>query len=200
MSAPIRFHFDFSSPYGFLASLRIDAIGARHGRSVDWKPILLGAVFKVSGQQPLLGIPMKGEYARHDLTRFARLWGSALEMPPVFPFSSVAASRLFYWLEETDPARAVPFAKAAFAAAWEQRRDIGTPDGTVAVAAGLGVAPEAARAAIASPAVKERLRREVDAAIAAGVFGSPYVVVDGEAFWGADRLWQVEEWLARGGW
>lgn len=200
MAGPIEFFFDFSSPYAFLASRRIGDIAARHGREVLWKPILLGAVFKVSGQQPLLGIPMKGDYARHDMARFARLWGASLAMPPVFPFSSVAASRLFYWLDETDPARAVPFARAAYAAAWERQQDIGSPDGVVAVAAGLGVAPEAARAAIASPAVKERLRREVDAAIAGGVFGSPYVVVDGEAFWGADRLWQVEEWLARGGW
>lgn len=200
MSGPIEFYFDFSSPYGFLAALRVDEIGARHGRPVAWKPILLGAIFKISGQQPLLDIPMKGDYTRHDLPRFARLWGASIAMPPVFPFSSVPASRLFYWLTQADPARAVPFAKAAYAAAWQEQRDLGTPDVAVAVAAGLGVAPDAARAALASAEVKERLRQEVDAAIARGVFGSPHVVVDGEAFWGADRLWQVEEWLARGGW
>ena len=200
MATPLEFYFDFSSPYGFLAALRIDEVAARHGRSVAWKPILLGAVFKVSGQQPLLGIPMKGDYARHDLLRFARLWGASLAMPPVFPFSSVAASRLFYWLADAHPGRAVPFAKAAFSAAWEQRRDLGSPETVVEVAAALGVDPAAARACLAAPEVKERLRVAVYAAIAAGVFGSPYVVVDGEGFWGADRLWQVEEWLARGGW
>lgn len=200
MPAPLEFYFDFSSPYGFLAALRVDDIAARHGRAVTWRPILLGAVFKVSGRRPLLDIPLKGDYTRHDLARFARLWGASFTMPPVFPFSSVAASRLFYWLADADPARAIPFAKAAFAAAWQQHRDLGAPEVAVAVAAECGIDAQAARAALAAPAVKERLRAEVDAAIAKGVFGSPHVVVDGEGFWGADRLWQVEEWLARGGW
>ncbi|MBM3477764.1 MAG: 2-hydroxychromene-2-carboxylate isomerase [Alphaproteobacteria bacterium] len=200
MAGPVEFFFDFSSPYGFLASLRIDDIAARHGREAAWKPILLGAVFKVSGQQPLVEIPLKGEYARHDLARFARLWGTDLRFPPLFPFSSVAASRAFYWIAASDRALATRFARAAFSAAWREERDISRSDTVADIAAAVGADRDDALAALLDPAVKELLRVEVEAAIARGIFGSPFVVVDGEGFWGADRLWQVEAWLERGGW
>jgi len=200
MAGPVEFFFDFSSPYGFLASLRIDDIAARHGREAAWKPILLGAVFKVSGQQPLVEIPLKGEYARHDLARFARLWGTDLRFPPLFPFSSVAASRAFYWIAASDRALATRFARAAFSAAWREERDISRSDTVADIAAAVGADRDDALAALLDPAVKELLRVEVEAAIARGIFGSPFVVVDGEGFWGADRLWQVETWLERGGW
>lgn len=200
MPAPLEFYFDFSSPYGFLASLRIDELAKRYGRSVDWKPILLGAVFKISGQQPLLEIPLKGDYTKHDLARFARLWGVAIRMPPVFPFSSVAASRAFYWLHQRDPAKAKAFAKAAFAAAWQGQKDLGKTDVVADLVVALGDSREDVLAGMVEPATKDTLRATVDTAIAKGVFGSPFIIVDNEGFWGADRLWQVEEWLKRGGW
>lgn len=200
MATALEFYFDFSSPYGFLASLKIEEIAARHGRTVEWKPILLGAVFKVSGQQPLLQIPLKGDYTRHDLQRFARLLQVKIAMPPVFPFSAVAPSRAFHWLKMRDPAKAVAFCKAAYAAAWQEKRDISRSETVADIAAGLGVAREDALAGLVEPEIKEALRQSVDAAIARGVFGSPFIFVDGEGFWGADRLWQVEEWLKRGGW
>jgi len=200
MPAPLEFYFDFSSPYGFLASLRIDELAKRYGRSVDWKPILLGAVFKISGQQPLLEIPLKGDYTKHDLARFARLWGVAIGMPPVFPFSSVAASRAFYWLHQRDPAKARAFAKAAYAAAWQGQKDLGKSDTVAELVVALGDSREDVLAGMVEPATKDTLRATVDAAIAKGVFGSPFIIVDKEGFWGADRLWQVEEWLERGGW
>lgn len=200
MTAPLEFYFDFSSPYGFLAATRIDELGARFGRTVDWRPVLLGAVFKVSGQQPLADIPLKGDYMRHDLPRFARLWSVPLTMPPVFPFSAVAPSRAFYWLQGRDRALAARFAKAAYAASWQQGKDISKSEVVADVATTLGVAREDVLAGMLDPAIKERLREEVDGAIKRGVFGSPFIVVDGEGFWGADRLWQVEEWLKRGGW
>ena len=74
MADPIDFYFDFSSPYGYFASTQIDRIAAKHGREVAWRPILLGAVFKVTRQQPLPTIPLKGDYARHDHARSARLF------------------------------------------------------------------------------------------------------------------------------
>ena len=77
MPAPLRFHFDFSSPYGYLASERIESLAARHERAVDWRPMLLGAAFKVAGTQPLTSIPLKGDYARRDMPRTARFYGAA---------------------------------------------------------------------------------------------------------------------------
>ena len=93
--APVEFYFDFSSPYGYLASTAIDGIAARHGRTVEWRPFLLGAAFKQTEAKPLVEIPLKGDYARHDLPRFARKLGVAFTLPQPFPFLSVNACRAF---------------------------------------------------------------------------------------------------------
>jgi 2-hydroxychromene-2-carboxylate isomerase len=200
MPAPIEFYFDFSSPYGYLASTRVDAIAARHGREVAWRPFLLGIAFKQTGQAPLVEQPIRGDYHRHDFPRSARRLGVPFTMPDGFPFLSLAAARAFYWLNDSDPVKARALAKAVYHAAFGEGRNV-TPAETVAeLAAPLGVDRTALLAAVNDPAVKERLKTETEAAIARGVFGSPFVFVDGEPFWGSDRLDQVEEWLATGGW
>ena len=92
MAAPIDFYFDFSSPYGYLAAQKIDALAAKHGRTVDWHPMLLGVVFKETGAAPLTMIPLKGDYSRRDFERSARFHGIAgFRMPPKFPIPSAGA-------------------------------------------------------------------------------------------------------------
>ena len=200
MAAPIDFYFEFASPYGYLASTQIDAIGARHGRAVVWHPIMLGAAFKATGAKPLTQTPLKGPYLLHDAPRFARLLGVPFTAPPIMPANSLAASRACLWLEADDPALARRLAQAVLQAHWGEGRDIGAPEQVAAIAAPLGIGEGALLAAVADPAIKERLKEATAAAIARGVFGSPFVFVDGEPFWGADRLPQVDAWLARGGW
>jgi 2-hydroxychromene-2-carboxylate isomerase len=200
MANPIDFYFDFSSPYGYFASSRIDALAAKHGRSVIWRPILLGVVFKITGQQPLPTIPLKGNYAQHDLVRLARLFGLPYKTPSKFPVSGTAPSRAFYWVGDKDPALAKKLAQALYHAYFAEDRDISNPEVTANVAAKLGIDRDRLLQALNDPAVKERLKTEVDAAIERGVFGSPFIVVDKEPFWGSDRLDQVEKWLATGGW
>jgi 2-hydroxychromene-2-carboxylate isomerase len=200
MPAPIDFYFDFSSPYSFFAAARIDDLAGHYARSVRWRPILLGAAFKVTGQQPLLEIPVKSDYARRDIARFARLLDLRLRMPEKFPFAAIAPARAFYWLEAQDPALAKRFAKAVFRQAYVSGADVTGIDFVCDLASGMGVSRDAIKEALGSAAVKDKLRAEVDAAVAKGVFGAPYIVVDGEPFWGADRLAQIEEWLVTGGW
>lgn len=195
VTPPLDFYFDFSSPYGYLAATAIDAISARHGRSVEWRPFLLGAAFKESGARPLTEIPLKGDYVRHDLPRFARRLGVPFTLPQPFPFLSINACRAFYWLRDRDGDLARRFAKAVFAAAFGEGRDVSGSASVCQIAAALGVSAEETRTALLSPAVKERLRAEVDAAVKHGMFGSPLIIVDGERFWGADRLEQVDAWL-----
>lgn len=197
---PIDFYFDFASPYGYLAHFRIDAIAAKHGRSTIWRPYLIGAVFKVEGTQPLTGFKMKGPYAVRDMERSARLQGVPFLFPPGFPHGTVAAGRTFYWLQDTQPDKAKPFAQAFYRAYFGDGRDVSGTDATVEVAAGVGVDRARLQDALQQPRVKDRLRVETDAAMQRGVFGSPFVIVDGEPFWGADRLDQVDLWLQRGGW
>jgi 2-hydroxychromene-2-carboxylate isomerase len=200
MSEPIDFYFDFSSPYGYFASAKIDDIAARHRRSVTWRPILLGAVFKVTNQQPLSSIPLKGDYMARDLARTARLLGLPFRRPSNFPISTTAAARAFYAVSDKDPAAAKRLAAALYETYFAQDRDISAPEVTLDVAAKLGIDKDELARALSDNAIKDRLRREVDAAIGRGVFGSPYIVVDGEPFWGSDRLDQVERWLKTGGW
>jgi 2-hydroxychromene-2-carboxylate isomerase len=200
MAAPIDFYFEFASPYGYLASTQIDAIGARHGREVAWHPIMLGAAFKETGAKPLTQTPLKGPYLLHDAPRFARLLGVPFTSPPVMPANSLAASRACIWLQADDPALAKDLAQAVLHAHWGEGQDIGAPEQVAEIAAPLGIGRDALLAAVADPAIKERLKRSTAAAIERGVCGSPFVFVDGEPFWGADRLPQVDAWLARGGW
>jgi 2-hydroxychromene-2-carboxylate isomerase len=200
MAAAIDFYFEFASPYGYLASTQIEDLGARHGREVLWHPIMLGAAFKETGARPLTQTPLKGPYLERDVPRFARLLGVPFRAPPVMPANSLAASRAFVWLEPDDPALAKRLAQTILQAHWGDGRDIGAPEQVAEIAAPLGIERSALLAALADTSIKERLKQATAAAIERGVFGSPFIFIDDEPFWGADRLAQIDAWLARGGW
>lgn len=198
--APVDFYFEFSSPYGYIAANLVDDLAGRLGREIRWRPFLLGPVFKATGSAPLVAIPMKGDYSRHDFGRSARFHGVPFAMPAKFPIGTVAALRAFYWTEGRDPQLARRLAKALYKAYFLEGKDIGEPAMVIGIASSLGIDAAALEAAIADPAVKERAKAEVDAAMARGVFGSPFFIVDGEPFWGCDRIPMLEEWVKRGGW
>lgn len=200
MPAPIDFYFEFASPYGYLASLRIDPLAAACGREVAWRPIMLGPALKATGSAPAATVPLKGDYLRRDVARAARALGAPLVFPPVLPMNSLAASRAFWWLNDRDRDGAKGLARALLHAHWGEGRDLVAADDVAAVAATAGLDRAAVLAAVADPAVKARLREETDRSLERGVFGSPFILVDGEPFWGADRLGEVERWLRTGGW
>lgn len=200
MAPEIDFYFEFASPYGYFASLRIDAIAAAHEREVAWRPIMLGAALKITGGAPNMHLPLKGPYLLHDAPRCARLLDVPFRLPAVMPMNSLAASRAFWWLHDQDPDMATGFAQAVYHAHWGDGRDMSTADQVAQVGATLGLARTELVAATQDPAVKARLKAETERSIERGVFGSPFIFVDGEPFWGADRLDQVERWLATGGW
>jgi len=130
----------------------------------------------------------------------ARFHGIAeFRMPAKFPIPTQAAARIMLFAKAQDPALGVSAAGALYRAYFYEGLDISDPDTAADAAATAGVDRAAARAAVDDPAMKEALRREVDAALARGVFGSPFVFVDGEPFWGLDRFDQVDRWLATGG-
>jgi 2-hydroxychromene-2-carboxylate isomerase len=200
MADPIEFWFEFSSPYGYLAAREIEALGARHGRAILWKPFLLGVVMKETGGQPLLAIPLKGDYSRRDMHRVARAMGCEMKLPDPYPFLAVAASRATYWLLGSDEALAKRVARALYDAAFLEGRNLTQPADVAEVAAREGVDPQELLAAIQDQAIKDRLRDATAAAMERGVFGSPFVIIDGEPFWGFDKLPEVERWIVAGGW
>jgi 2-hydroxychromene-2-carboxylate isomerase len=196
---PVRFYFDFSSPYSYIANEWIGALAARHGRAVERHAVLLGATFVAAELKPPVAYPLKGTYSLHDFARSARFEGVPYMPPPVFPIPTQNAARVFWWLADTRGTEA--------AAAWATTglRAVFTRGVALHEAAALrelcaaeGIDPAAAEAAWNDPVWKARLKRANDDAIAAGVFGAPYFVVDGEPFWGNDRKAQIERRLAQG--
>jgi len=195
----VAFYFDFTSPYGYFAAVQIEALAARTGVQVDWNPILLGPIFKLTGMAALSTMPLRGPYGQRDWQRIARLLAVPCRMPDGHPLATVAPARLFYWLKDGDPAAAVAYAKAVFAAEFGEGRNVGAKDEALRIAAALGHDADACAAALDDPAVKQRLFDANDAAVAAGVFGSPFFIVDDEPFWGWDRMGMLETWITRGG-
>lgn len=199
MNSPLEFYFDFSSPYGYLASEKIEAIAAKYARKVEWRPILLGVVFRETGAVPLTRAPLKGEYSLHDFSRSARFMGIPYRHPANFPIATQHAARAFYWLHDQDHGMSSAFMHAVYRAFFAGGRDIAELPAVLDLAADQGADREALSAALCTQALKDRLKAECEAAIAKGVFGSPYIIADGEPFFGADRLPQLEFWLENGG-
>jgi 2-hydroxychromene-2-carboxylate isomerase len=201
MAAAINFYFDFTSPYGYLAAQEIDQLGARHGRAVEWHPMLLGVVFKTTGAAPLPQVPLKGPYSLHDFERSARFHGIEYRQPQPFPIATQATARAMLWLQQQyGKQHAVDFAKAAYRAYFVDGVQIGDAANVAQIAAGLGVGVDAGALteALGGAQLKERLRTEVEQAIARGVFGSPFMIVDDESFWGFDRFDQLDAYLRDG--
>jgi len=196
--APIHFYFDFSSPYSYLASERIEELAARSGRALAFHPTLLGVIFRTSGMRPLTEIPLKGDYSRRDFTRSARFAGVPLRMPEVFPISTVQAARSCLALQESRPDLVAAFIHRAFRAYFADGLDISKTAVLHDQLVQCGADAAAVLEATQSAAIKDRLKACVDDSIARGVFGAPYFIVDGEPFWGFDRLPQLERWLTSG--
>lgn len=164
--------------------------------------MLLGvAVLKVMGLKPLLDTPLKGPYIEHDVLRYAREHGVTMARAPKDKvMNPLPCARAFAWVRQHHPAHAAAVAHAIYGAYWGQGLDLSTPDALRALTLPPGLSGDVLAEAAASDEASALLRADVDASIKAGVFGSPTVVVDGELFWGVDKLDQVERWLARGGW
>lgn len=198
-TSAIDFYFDFSSPYGYFASTVIDELAARHGRGVQWHPILLGAIFKTTGMQPPVQYPLKGDYIWHDFARSARFNDIPYRRPSRFPLPTQAAARAMLWARETlGSERAVGLAKAIYRALFVDDIDISEPAQIVKIGAALGIDSDALEQGMQHPSIKEQLKAEIEQAMARGVFGSPYVIVEGEPFWGFDRFAQIEAFLQNG--
>jgi len=194
----IRFFFDFSSPYSYIASEWVEALAARHGRTVDWHAMLLGVTFQAAELKSPVAYPLKREYSILDIQRSARFEGVPFTMPQRFPISTQNAARVFWWLKSTDPQRAAAWGHAGLRAYFARGVDLSDAPTLSAHAAEFGIEPGQAQAIWSDPQWKDRLRQANEEAIAAGVFGAPFFMIDGEPFWGNDRRVQMERWLESG--
>ena len=191
---PIDFYFDFASPYGYFMSEKIDALAAEHGRSVTWRPILLFAALRGLGLPPPFEHPVKLDYVTSDFARSARFLQVDYCLPAAFPALTQHAARAFYLLNRDAPVVAVPFARAVLRAYFRDAQDIASIDVIAQIVCAqthaLGGAT-AVRDALQSADARALLQGAIAAAVENKVFGSPFVVVDEESFFGVDRLPQI---------
>lgn len=196
----IEFWFDFASGYAYFAALEIEELARRRKRMVRWRPFTMGAAFKVTGAVALSRTPLKCDYARLDWERLARRKGVAFNPPEDHPQTGLAAIRAFYLVEQIDASAAAVLAKALLVGYFQQRLNIDDPYSIAQLAGKCGVDPSAVLGRIDAPDVKALAREHGEIAVRRGIFGSPWIFVDGEPFWGSDRLPMVAQWLDDGPW
>ena len=201
----LEFWFDFSCPYAYLGATQIEALAARAGGELIWKPMLLGGVFRaVDTPQKLFATlpPPKLRHNGQDMMRWAEHFGVPLRMPANHPMRTVRALRALLAVDEP---RRPPLIHELYRAYWVRNDDISRPETIAAALSAVGIIGDDATRALAAnddPSIKQELRERTDEAIARGVFGAPAMFVgegdDAQLFWGQDRLHFVER--ALGGW
>ncbi|MEX3009592.1 2-hydroxychromene-2-carboxylate isomerase [Hoeflea sp. TYP-13] len=195
----IEVYFDFVSPYAYFSLNRLDALAARHGLQVSYRPILLWAVRRALKMSPPMDDEPKGTYLLDDMARSARFFGLPYRMPDAFPISTHLAARAYYGLAAIDPLRLRPFMHSVFDAYFTQNQDISDEDVLRKIGGHYGLDPETLTELMTGDGPREALVLANDDAVARGVWGSPFVFIDDEAFFGADRLPQIEWHLASRG-
>jgi len=190
---PVRFYFDFISPYAYLAWTQIDALAARHAREVELVPTLFAALLDANGQLGPAEIPSKRTYIFKDTLRSAHALGVTLRPPPAHPFNPLLGLRACSTdLAPEARARAVG---ALFRAVWVEGLGITDPAVVARQLDAAGLDGAALVASAATEEIKQRVRTQTAEALAHGAFGVPTMIVDGELFWGLDSLPHVERRL-----
>jgi 2-hydroxychromene-2-carboxylate isomerase len=194
--AVMEFFYDFTSPYSYLASTRVEEAARRAGGEVRFRPFLLGGVFKATGNRAPVETPAKAKHMWVDLERWAKRIGVPLAMPPAFPVASILALRTALAAERRG--KLVPFTHAVFRACWADSREIAVPEVLAAIASSVGLDGPAVVAA--APEFKAALMAQTQEAVDRGSFGAPTFFVPTargeEMFVGNDRLEMAVEALA----
>jgi 2-hydroxychromene-2-carboxylate isomerase len=191
----VRFHFDFVSPYAYIAWTQIHRVVEAHGQSVEPVPVLFAGLLNAHGQKGPAEIPAKRVYLFKDASRKAHAFGlPPLQPPPSHPFNPLLALRLCVVPMAADARRRL--IDALYAATWAGGGGVESPERVRAILERLGLDAPALLDAAAAPAAKAALKANTDAAIAAGVFGVPTAAVGDELFWGVDALPHLDDFLA----
>lgn len=191
MPGTLRLYLDFASPYSYFALGPLAQLAQEHGRDLKLRPILLWAVFKQQGVTNPLETPARRRYFLEDVTRSAEFFGLPFRIPEPLQISAHLAGRLYHAWTATRPQDGLRLASEIFEAFFARAENIADPAVLAALPCLSGETPETIRAMINGAEGRQRLSEAVDEANAAGVTGVPFVTLDGESFFGADRLPQI---------
>ena len=195
MARTIEFLFDFGSPTTYLAHTQLPQLAADTSARVDYVPMLLGGVFKATGNQSPVMIPAKGRWMGGDIARFARRYGVPFTFNSHFPINTLTLMRGAVGLQMRRPDRFMPYVDAVFHAMWVEPVNLGDPAVLAATLVAAGFDAEEFVALVGDPEVKARLVATTEEAVARGVFGAPTFFVGDAMFFGQDRLDFVREAL-----
>jgi 2-hydroxychromene-2-carboxylate isomerase len=191
--APLEFWFDFISPYGYLAWQRIHAVAEAHGRELVYRPVLFAGLLNHWGQLGPAEIPPKREFVFRQVSRRAAALGVRLQPPPSHPFNPLLGLRIASLELPTEQRRRL--IDTLWRATWGGGPGIHDPAVVASLLGDAGFAADELIAAAQSPAGKQRVLDSGAAGIAAGVFGVPTMIVEGELFWGDDSFAELEQVL-----
>ena len=191
----VEFFFDIGSPFSHIAWRALPEIAERNGAEIVWRPILIGGVFKATGNSSPMTVPAKASYSIIDLQRWAEHYGVAFRMNPYFPINTLPLMRGATAMLMRGPEQLERYLDAIYPAMFEQPVNLGDVQEIGKVLARAGIDPMALMADIGTDAVKDKLRADTDEAVARGVFGAPTFFVGKDMFWGQDRLMFVEKAL-----
>ena len=190
----VEFFYDYASTYSYLAHREIEALATRCHAELVFRPMVLGFVFKATGNSMPASVPAKAAYMVQDVRRWVRHYGLPFHMPSVFPTNTIRALRVA--CAALEEGTFLAYHHAVMNAYWAEDQDIGDAEVLAAVATRAGVDGPRLVARAEEPAVKDRLKQNTDEAIERGVFGAPTFFVGDQMFWGNDRTEFVAEALA----
>lgn len=192
MSSTVIFYFDLSSPYSYLAATQIEAVIRRGRGELVWTPIVLGGLFKETGNVMPASVAAKGMWMVKDLQLWADYYQVPFKMSPYFPVNAMTAHRLIVAAQQQEAPQVGALVRALFDAVWAHSLDVTQPEVLAEIIAEVGLDADALLAAATSQPVKDKLRENTQQAQAHGAFGAPTFVIDDSLFWGNDRLHFVE--------
>ncbi|MBH3444546.1 MULTISPECIES: 2-hydroxychromene-2-carboxylate isomerase [Pseudomonas] len=195
MTKTVEFYFDLGSPTTYLAHTQLAKICADTQSELIYIPMLLGGVFKATGNASPAMIPAKGRYMFQDLDRFAKRYGVQLRFNPHFPINTLILMRAVTGMQMRQPQRFAEFVDCLFKALWVEGRNLNDPQTVAAVLTENGFDPQEIMALTNDESVKAALKENTEAAIKRGVFGAPSMFIGDQLFFGQDRLDFVEEAL-----
>ena len=195
MTKTAEFFFDVGSPTAYLAWTQLPGIAAQTGATLVYRPMLLGGVFKATGNASPVSVPAKGKWMGQDIARWAARYGAAFAFNPHFPINTLPLMRGAVGVQMRQPERLDAYLSAVFKAMWAQPANLADPAVLAATLGAAGFEPEAFMAMIGDAEVKAKLVANTEEAVARGVFGAPSIFVGDMLFFGQDRLDFVREAL-----